>query len=201
MKINKIVFATSNEGKMKEVRALLADLGCPVLSMKEAGVDATIVEDGKTFEENALIKARKIHEYTDAVVLADDSGLEVDYLNKEPGVYSARYLGENTSYEIKNRYIIDRLSGVEDERRTARFVCVIAAVLPDGSEFTARASIEGIIAHEPAGDGGFGYDPILYVPELQKTTAELSLEEKNRISHRGKALREMNRLLSDRQEQ
>ncbi len=184
-----IVFATGNEGKMREIRAILSDLGCKILSMKEAGIEADILEDGMTFEENALIKAKAVAEYTDAIVLADDSGLEIDYLNKEPGIYSARYLGEDTSYRVKNQNLIDRLAGVPDEKRTARFVCAIAAVFPDGTSSVVRATIEGRIGYEERGEGGFGYDPIFYVPEYGKSTAELSAEEKNAISHRGKALR------------
>ena len=163
--------------------------------MKEAGIDKEINEDGKTFEENALIKARAVAEDTDAVVLADDSGLEIDYLNKEPGIYSARYLGEDTSYEIKNQALLDRLSGVKKEDRTARFVCAIAAVLPDKREFVVRETIEGYIGEKPAGTNGFGYDPIFYVDEYGCSTAELSEEKKNEVSHRGKALRAMREVL------
>ena len=189
--MNRIVFATGNENKMKEIREILGDLNTEIISLKQAGIDVEIIEDGKSFEENALIKARTIWKETKGIVLADDSRLEVDYLNGEPGIYSARYLGEDTSYDIKNKAIIDRLEGVPDEKRTARFVCVIAAVFPDGTELTTRGTIEGIIGYEQKGDNGFGYDPIVYVPELKKTTAELSMEEKNEISHRGNALRKM----------
>lgn len=189
--MKRIIFATGNAGKMKEIRMILSDLGVEILSMKEAGITLDIEEDGKTYEENALKKARAVAAAADACVLADDSGLEVDYLNKEPGVYSARYMGEDTSYRIKNANIIERLQGVPDEKRTARFVCAIAAVLPDGSEITTRAAIEGRIGYEEKGEGGFGYDPIFYVPELHKTTAELTGEEKNQVSHRGKALQLM----------
>ena len=185
----KIVFATGNAGKMKEIRMIMSDTGMEVLSMKEAGISAEPDENGTTYEENALIKARAVAQFTDAIVLADDSGLEVDRLNKEPGVYSARYLGEDTSYRIKNQNIIDRLAGVPDEQRTARFVCAIAAVLPDKRELTVRATIEGRIDYEEKGSHGFGYDPIFYVPQFGKTTAELTEEEKNEVSHRGKALR------------
>ena len=190
---DKIIFATGNKNKMREIRDILSDLGMEILSMKEAGIDKEINEDGKTFEENALIKARAVAEYTDAVVLADDSGLEIDYLNKEPGIYSARYLGEDTSYEIKNQALLDRLSGVKKEDRTARFVCAIAAVLPDKREFVVRETIEGYIGEKPAGTNGFGYDPIFYVDEYGCSTAELSEEKKNEVSHRGKALRAMKR--------
>ena len=191
-----IIFATGNKNKMIEIRMILADLGCKILSQKEAGIQADVVEDGQTFEENALIKAttiadiaRKMPEYKNAVVLADDSGLEIDALNKEPGIYSARYMGEDTSYDIKNQALIDRLEGVPDEKRTARFVCAIAAALPDGSTEVVRGTMEGRIGYEITGENGFGYDPIFYLPEYGCTSAELSMEEKNRISHRGKALR------------
>ena len=192
---NRIVFATSNEGKMREIREILKDLGAEVLSMKEAGASPDIVEDGDSFEANAMIKAKAVWAETGGIVLADDSGLEIDYLNGEPGVYSARYLGEKTSYEIKNWNLIHRLDGVEQEKRTARFVCVIAAVLPDGRTLSARETMEGYIAYAPAGEGGFGYDPILMLPEYGKTSAEITMEEKNKISHRGKDLEAMKKLL------
>ena len=176
---------------MKEIRKILADLDAEVVSMKEAGIQADIVEDGKTFEENAVIKATAISKLTSdgEIVLADDSGLEIDYLNKEPGIYSARYMGEDTSYHIKNAKLIERLEGVPDEKRTARFVCAIAAAFPDGTMKTVRAAMEGRIGYKESGENGFGYDPIFYLPEYGCTSAELSMEEKNKISHRGKALR------------
>ena len=186
--MKKIIFATGNEGKMKEIREILADLDAEILSMKEAGIQADIVEDGKTFEENAVIKATAISKLTGEIVLADDSGLEIDYLDKAPGIYSARFAGEDTSYDIKNRIFLDRLEGVPDEERTARFVCAVAAVFPDGSVDVVRETIEGRIAHESAGTHGFGYDPIFYLPEYGCTTAQLSPEQKNEVSHRGKAL-------------
>ncbi len=185
---HKIVFATGNEGKMKEIRLILADLGLEILSMKEAGVDLDIVEDGKSFEENAAIKARAVWEKTGGIVLADDSGLVIDYLDGEPGIYSARYLGEDTSYEYKNRVILERMEKAQGEERSARFVSAIAAVLPDGRELGTLGVVEGLIAGEPAGDGGFGYDPIFYLPEFGMTSAEIPIELKNEISHRGKAL-------------
>ncbi len=194
----KIVFATGNEGKMREVRLILKDLGLPVLSMKEAGVSLDIEENGTTFAENAMIKAKAVWQQTGGIVLADDSGLVVDYLGGEPGVYSARYLGEDTSYEIKNQAIIDRLADAKEEERTARFVSAIAAVLPDGSELVTEGKVEGLIAHEPAGNGGFGYDPIFYLPEYGVTSAEISIEKKNEISHRGKALEAMKIKLRER---
>lgn len=200
--IRKIVFATGNAGKIKEIQAILADTGLEVISMKEAGVSVDIEENGSTYEENALIKSRAVAacleergQRQDTIVMADDSGLEIDHLHGEPGVYSARYMGEDTSYHIKNADLISRLEGVEDARRTARFVCAIAAVLPDGRELTSRGVIEGRIGYEEKGSNGFGYDPIFYVPEFGRTTAELSEEEKNRVSHRGNALQEMRRQL------
>ena len=187
--MKKIIFATGNEGKMKEIRDILSDLDVKVLSMKEAGINVDIVEDGTTFEENAIIKAKTICELCGEITLADDSGLEIDYLNKEPGVYSARYMGEGTSYRIKNANLIERLEGVPDEKRTARFVCAVAAAFPGGSVKTVRETMEGCIGYEEKGENGFGYDPIFFLPEYGCTSAELSMEEKNKISHRGKALR------------
>ena len=193
--MKKIIFATGNEHKMVEIRAILSDLGVEILSQKEAGIKADVVEDGSTFEENAMIKATEIAkiacqmpEYKDAVVLADDSGLEIDYLNKEPGVYSARYMGHDTSYDIKNASLIKRLEGVEGQDRSGRFVCAIAVCFPDGREIVKRGTMEGLISKEIVGDNGFGYDPIVYLPEYGKTSAQLDPEEKNKISHRGKAL-------------
>jgi len=192
----KIVFATGNENKMKEIRMILSDLGMPILSMKEAGIDVDVVEDGSTFEENAMIKATEIAKHTEnCIVLADDSGLEIDYLNGEPGIYSARYLGVDTSYDIKNQILLDKLQGVPDEKRTARFVCAIAAAFPDGTTEVVRGTIEGIIGYEIAGENGFGYDPIFYLPEYGCTTAELSPEKKNELSHRGVALRVMRKIM------
>ena len=187
----KVIFATGNVGKMKEIKMILSDLDIELISMKEAGIDVEIDEDGASFEENALIKAKTIMELTGELTLADDSGLEVDYLNKEPGIYSARYMGEETSYKIKNKSIIDRLKGVEGQDRSARFVCVIAAAFPDGSSLTTRGTIEGLIGYEERGDNGFGYDPIVYIPEYDATTAQLSAQIKNTVSHRGKALEQM----------
>lgn len=191
--MKRIVFATGNAGKIREIREILADLSLEVVSMRDAGISADIEENGTTYEENALIKARAVAAFTgkDDIVMADDSGLEIDYLDGEPGVYSARYLGETTPYSIKNRNLIERLAGVPDEQRTARFVCAIAAVLPDGRELVTRGTIEGRIGYEEKGKGGFGYDPIFQVPEFGKSTAELTEEEKNAVSHRGRALRAM----------
>ena len=202
-----IIFATGNKNKMIEIRMILADLGCRILSQKEAGIQADVVEDGQTFEENALIKAttiadiaRKMPEYKNAVVLADDSGLEIDTLNKEPGIYSARYMGEDTSYDIKNQALIDRLEGVPDEKRTARFVCAIAAALPDGSTEVVRGTMEGRIGYEITGENGFGYDPIFYLPQFGCSSAELEPEKKNELSHRGEGLRKMRKVLEEKLE-
>lgn len=196
----KIIFATGNKDKMKEIRMILDGLGMDILSMKEAGIDVDVVEDGKTFEENAMIKASAIAEVVkekgiEAVVLADDSGLEIDYLNKEPGIYSARYAGTNTSYDIKNSLLLSRMKGVPDEKRTARFVCAIAAAFPNGDKEVVRGTMEGRIAYEIAGENGFGYDPIFYLPECGCTSAEISPEKKNELSHRGKGLRMMREIM------
>ncbi len=195
--MKRIIFATGNEGKLKEIKVILEEPGVEVISMKEAGIEADIEENGTTFEENAVIKARAVAAKTGKIVLADDSGLEIDYLGGEPGVYSARYAGEDTPYTVKNQLLLDRLAGVEKERRTARFVCVIAAVLPDGEVITTRGTIEGYIGFAPAGENGFGYDPIFYVPEYECSTAQLSMEQKNALSHRGKALRAMKEKLQE----
>lgn len=186
--MKRIIFATNNEDKVKEVRMILSDIDTQIVTMKEAGIILDIEENGKSFEENAIIKARAVMLHTGEAAMADDSGLEVDYLDKAPGIYSARFMGEETSYDIKNKYILDKLKDVPEEKRTARFVCAIALVLPDDTIITKTASIEGRIAYESAGTNGFGYDPIFYVPEFSITTAELSSEQKNKISHRGKAL-------------
>ena len=197
----RIIFATGNEAKMKEIRMILSNLGMPILSMKEAGIDVDVVEDGTTFEENALIKVTEIAKHVEnCIVLADDSGLEIDYLNKEPGIYSARYAGVDTSYDIKNQLLLDRLAGVPDEKRTARFVCAIAAAFPDGTTEVVRGTIEGMIGHEIIGENGFGYDPIFYLPQYGLTTAQISPELKNDLSHRGNALRAMRVIMEKKYE-
>ncbi len=205
--MRKIIFATGNKDKMAEIRMIFADLGAEVMSQKEAGITADVVEDGATFEENALIKAteiakivRNMPEHKGAVVLADDSGLEIDYLGGEPGIYSARYMGEGTSYDIKNRELLSRLDGVSDEERTARFVCAIAAAFPDGTTEVVRGTMEGIIGHEIAGENGFGYDPIFYLPEYGCTSAALPPEKKNELSHRGEGLQKIRKILKERAE-
>ena len=196
----KVIFATGNMGKMREIRAIMSDTDAEVLSMKEADVYTDVVEDGSTFMENAFIKARAVAKLVKqkgitAAVVADDSGLVVDALGGEPGIYSARYLGEDTPYKIKNAKIIERLEGVEDEKRTARFVCAMAVVFPDGSEDCYEATYEGRIGYEERGENGFGYDPIFILPEFEKTTAELPPEVKNSRSHRGKALEGIKEIL------
>lgn len=195
-----IVFATGNEGKMREIRQIMKGIHVELLSMKEAGIEADIVEDGESFAENAVIKAKAVAEKTNHIVLADDSGLEIDYLNKEPGIYSARYMGEDTSYDLKNANLLEQLEGVPDEKRTARFVCAIAAAMPDGEVFTTVGVIEGRIGYKIEGENGFGYDPIFYLPEYGCTSAQLSEDEKNAISHRGRALAAMREELEKRME-
>lgn len=186
-----ILFATSNAGKAKEVQAMFSDLDVDVKTLREEGIDVAIEENGQTFAENALIKAKAIAGMTDKIVLADDSGLVVDYLNGEPGIYSARYMGEDTSYDIKNARILERMEGVPDDQRTARFVCAMAAIMPGGEVIYTEGIMEGLIGYEMKGTNGFGYDPIFYLPEYGMTSSEISPEKKNEISHRGKALRKM----------
>lgn len=194
----KVIVATGNEGKVREIREILRDMDACVVTMKEAGFFVEPKEDGSTFLENAVIKAKAVAKeaakndvWKDAIVMADDSGLVIDALNGEPGIYSARYLGHDTSYRIKNADLIRRLSGIPDGQRSARFVCAVAAACPGGRVLTAEGVMEGRIGYEERGKNGFGYDPIFYLPEFGCTSAELSPEDKNRISHRGKALRAM----------
>ena len=194
----KIIFATGNKDKMREIREILAGLDAEVLSMGEAGISLDIEENGQTFEENAKIKARAVARQIKGIVLADDSGLEIDYLNRQPGVYSARFMGEDTSYQVKNQALLERLAGVPKEKRTARFVCAVAAVFQDGEEVVCRETVEGYIGERPAGENGFGYDPIFYVDEYGCSTAELTRQQKNEISHRGKALRKIRKELEKR---
>lgn len=189
--MKKIVFASNNDGKIEEIREILKDFDAQILTMKEAGADIEIEENGTTFEENALIKARAVMQITGEITMADDSGLEIDYLNGEPGVYSARYMGHDTPYDIKNNAIIQRMKNASGNERSARFVCAIAAVFPDGKEFVEKGTMEGVIGEKPMGENGFGYDPILFLPQYNKSSAQLTPEEKNRISHRGEALSKM----------
>lgn len=201
MEKTKMIFATGNEGKLNEIREIMQDFlgkhNIELISLKDAGIHADIVEDGSTFEENAIIKAKEVSKYTDCIVLADDSGLEIDYMGGAPGIYSARFLGEDTSYDIKNNYIIEKLADAKEDERGARFVCVIACAYPDGTVITEKGEVCGSIAHELTGENGFGFDPIFYIPEYGCTTAELSPEKKNEISHRGRALMKMIKRLEE----
>lgn len=196
--MTEIIFATGNAGKAREVAMMFADMNVCVKTLREAGIEAEIIEDGKTFAENARIKAETIAKYTDKIVLADDSGLIIDYLNGEPGIYSARYMGEDTSYDIKNSRILERMAGVPESERTARFVCAMAAVMPDGEVIETEGIMEGIIGCGIAGSNGFGYDPVFYLPQFGKSSAEITPEQKNKVSHRGKALRMMQTELKKR---
>ncbi len=196
--MTEIIFATGNAGKAREVAMMFADMDVHVQTLKEAGIDVEVIEDGKTFMENAIIKATTIAKHTDKIVLADDSGLVIDYLNGEPGIYSARYMGEDTSYDIKNHNLLERMEGVPEKERSARFVCAMAAVMPDGEIVKTEGVMEGIIGYQLAGENGFGYDPIFYLPEFGASSAEISPEQKNAVSHRGKALRMMQEELQKR---
>ena len=187
----KIVFATKNEGKVREVIKMLNMDKIELITMAQAGIDVDVVEDGTTFEENAMKKAVEIMKISGMPAIADDSGLEIDYLDKQPGVHSARFLGHDTSYDIKNKKILEMLEGVPDEKRTARFVSAVCLAFPDGRTITTRGTIEGAIGHEIKGTNGFGYDPIFFIPEINKYSAELTTDEKNAISHRGKAIAQM----------
>lgn len=189
--MKKIIFATKNKGKIKEINAIMSDMNVEVVSMEDAGINIDVVEDGNTFEENAIKKAEEIMKVSGLITMADDSGLEIDYLDGAPGVYSARYMGEDTPYSIKNSKILEIMKDVKEENRTARFVSVIATAIPNKETITTKGTVEGIIGYEIKGENGFGYDPIFYVPEYNMTTAEMTPELKNNISHRGKALRLM----------
>ena len=189
--MKEIVLASSNAGKVREVEMMMKDMGIRVIPLSETSFTEEIEENGATFEENAVIKAKAVADVLNVPVLADDSGLEIDYLDKAPGIYSARYLGHDTPYSIKNQMILDKLKDVPEEERTARFVCSMALALPYGTVITTTATMEGRIAYEIKGENGFGYDPIFYLPEFGMSSAEISPEQKNEISHRGKALRQM----------
>ena len=195
--MKRIIFATGNKDKLKEIREIVSRFGLDVVSMKDAGYDLSIEENGTTFAENALIKARSVCLASGEMTMADDSGIVVDAMDGMPGIHSARFMGKDTSYRIKNAAIIEKLSGVPDEKRSARYVCAIALVLPDGRHYVCEDTFEGRIGYEEKGSGGFGYDPIFYVPEAGKTAAEMTPEEKNAVSHRGKALRKMEQLLEE----
>ena len=192
--MEKIIFASNNKGKIKEIKTIL---GNNVKSLSDIGLDIDIEETGKTFEENSLIKAREVVKITNKPTIADDSGLEIEYLNGEPGVYSARYLGKNTSYEYKNRVILERMEGVPLDKRIAKFVTVMSLVLTDGREYTRRGELRGYIVDKIVGKNGFAYDPIFYIPEFNKTIAEMSINEKNSISHRAIALMGILKVIED----
>ncbi len=196
--MKKIIFATTNKNKIREVNMMMEGFDVELVPMSEVGIDVDIEETGTTFEENAIIKAKAISELTGEIALADDSGLEVDYLDGAPGVYSSRFLGEDTPYEIKNDYIIDKLKDAKGDERSARFACAMAMVFPDGDVETCYGTIEGLIGYEQRGHNGFGYDPIVYVPEYEMTTGEMAPELKNSISHRGKALEQMKEVMNRR---
>ena len=185
-----IIMATSNMDKVKEIRQILEGTEFQILSLKEAGITLDIEETGTTFEENAAIKAEAVRDLTGQLAIADDSGLVIDYLDGAPGIYSSRFMGEDTPYPEKNRAILKKLENAAEEERSARFVCSMAIAWPDGHTDICRGVMEGRIAYEIAGEGGFGYDPIFYLPERGCTSAQLTAQEKNAISHRGKALRE-----------
>lgn len=192
----KVIFATSNEGKLREAREILGP-DCEVVSQAEAGIEAEAAEDGDTFEENALQKVRALRPFTDAVIIADDSGLSVDALDGAPGVRSARWMGHDTSYDVKNAKLLELLKDCSGQSRSARYVCAAAVSFPDGQEACALGTMEGLIAEAPAGDGGFGYDPVFFVPEYGRTAAELTADEKNALSHRGKAFRALSEVIKD----
>jgi XTP/dITP diphosphohydrolase len=191
----KLLLATNNKGKVREYKHMFRDLPLELVSLAELGINTEVDEVGESLEENARLKATVLSRESQLLTLADDSGLEVDVLGGEPGRLSARYAGEGASDRDRVSYLLSRLKDVPPEKRAARFRCVIAIAQPDGEVELCSGECQGVIALEPRGKGGFGYDPIFYLPELGKTMAELSLEEKNRVSHRGRAAREAIKLL------
>ncbi len=191
----KLVIATNNQGKVREIKEMLTPLGYEPISLKDAGIEIDVVEDGETFAENAHKKAAAVYEICRCPVIADDSGLEVDFLGGAPGIYSARYAGENATDEQRVQKILDELDGVDMSMRTARFVCSIYCILDDETEYSVRGTLEGFIGTEPMGENGFGYDPIFMVDE-ETSVAMLPPEEKNRISHRASAIRQLTEILS-----
>lgn len=195
--MEKLIVATKNRGKIEEIKKVLADMPFDVAAMNEVGIDIDVEEDGTTFEENSLKKATQICEISKTIVIADDSGIEVDFLNGAPGIYSARFGGPGATDEDKNKKLLSMLAEVPFEKRTARFVCAIAVAFPDGRSFTVRDTCEGIIAFEGKGNNGFGYDPLFFLEQYDKTMAELDMDVKNKISHRGKALKSMAVKLED----
>lgn len=187
MEIKEILLATNNQGKVKEMKSILADLGINVFSLKDKGIDIDVEEDGKTFEENAIKKAKEIAAVSNMITVSDDSGLEVYALDLRPGIYSARYAGEGATSDMLCDKILTEMENVPDSERGARFVSVVAIVYPNGETLTLRGECEGSIIHEKRGDGGFGYDPVFYIDDKGQTFSEMSMEEKNKISHRAKA--------------
>lgn len=193
--MKKIIVASTNRGKIKEIKAMLNDIDIEVISMSEVlDEELEIEETGTTFKENALIKAQTIANLVNLPVLADDSGLEVDALDKQPGIYSARFLGADTSYDVKNQYIID---AVKDKDKTARFVCAMALVIPGQEPILIEETMEGQINDKMEGGNGFGYDPIFYFPPCKMTSAMMPMEEKNKYSHRAKALKKLYAILKE----
>jgi len=189
--MEKLVVATKNKGKIAEIKEVLKHMPFEVLSMGDMGITMDVVEDGKTFEENSLKKAVEICRISNTIVIADDSGIEVDYLNGAPGIYSARFGGPDATDEDRNAKLLDMMKGVPFEKRTARYVCAIAVAFPDGRTFVVKDTCEGYVDTEGKGNNGFGYDPIFFIPEYSKSMAELSMDIKNKISHRAKALIKM----------
>ena len=193
--MNSIVVATRNENKVKEIKEILKDMPFEISYLNELDIDAEVVEDGNTFEENAYKKAYEIMKITNLPTLADDSGLEVDALNGEPGVHSARFAGNHGDYRKNNEKLLELIKDIPDEKRGARFVTVIVLLYPDGRKLVARGEIRGYISRAERGGNGFGYDPLFVVPQYNLCFAQLQNNIKNDISHRGKALRELKRLL------
>ncbi|MCI5969933.1 MAG: XTP/dITP diphosphatase [Clostridia bacterium] len=192
----RLILATSNKGKLKEVKEILPEYD--IVTMGEMGINEDIEENGTTFEENAYIKAKFIADRLNAVTIADDSGLEVDYLDGAPGIYSARFAGEGASDKDRNEKLLSLLKDVPFEKRTARYVCAIAIVFPDGEKHIFKQTCEGYILDEEVGNGGFGYDPLFYFPEFKTTLANVPLDVKNTVSHRSKALEELKKFLAER---
>ena len=192
----RLILATSNKGKLKEVKEILPEYD--IVTMGEMGINEDIEENGTTFEENAYIKAKFIADRLNAVTIADDSGLEVDYLDGAPGIYSARFAGEGATDKDRNEKLLSLLKDVPFEKRTARYVCAIAIVFPNGEKHIFKQTCEGYILDEEVGNGGFGYDPLFYFPEFKTTLANVPLDVKNTVSHRSKALEELKKFLAER---
>lgn len=198
MEIKEILLATNNQGKVKEMKLILSDLGIDVYSLKDKGIDVDVEEDGKTFEENAIKKAKVIAEISNMITVSDDSGLEVYALDLRPGIYSARYAGEGATSDMLCKKLLSEMENIPDKERGARFVSVVAIVYPDGKTLTLRGECEGTIIHEKRGDGGFGYDPVFYIEDKGQTFSEMSMEEKNKISHRAKAFAKLKEHLKEK---